>query len=145
MAFVKIDTGILDSTLWLEPDQRSIFLTALCMCEPWDTDAPVKALNVRDLKDSGFVVPPGWYGFVPAAGIGIVHRARMDRELGLKALEELGQPDKESRSAKFEGRRMVRIDRGFVVLNFIDYRDRDNTAAERMKRLRERKKLMGGT
>ena len=34
MAFVKLDTGILKSTLWMEMAQRNVFLTALLMAEP---------------------------------------------------------------------------------------------------------------
>ena len=35
---------------------------------------------------------------------------------------------------------MVRVDGGFVILNYMKYRDRDYTAAKRQKALRERRK-----
>jgi len=95
---------------------------------------------VRSLDATGFVVPPGWYGRVPAAGVGIVRRAGLDVEEGLDALERLAAPDPESRTPDFDGRRLVRVDGGYIVLNFMKYRDRDTTAAERQQRYRDRQK-----
>lgn len=141
MAFVKLDTGILDSTLWIERECREVFITALLMAEPFELETPAEQLEVRTLEKTGFIVPVGWYGFVRAAGPGIVRRALVDQESGLIALERLCAPDEGSRSADFEGRRLARVDGGYIVLNFMKYRDRDNTAAERMKRYRERNKL----
>jgi hypothetical protein len=140
MPFVKLDTRILDSTLWVERCSRDVFITALLMAEPWETTEPVPQLEVRSLKPTGFVVPAGWYGLIPAAGIGIIRRSLLSEKHGYEALEALGCADPESRSDNFEGRRLVRIDGGYVVLNFMKYRDRDYGAAERMKRLRDRKK-----
>lgn len=138
MAFVKLDTGILDSTLWIERECREVFITALLLAHPFDTDTPMDQYEVRTLKKTGFTVPAGWYGFVPAAGAGIVRRAMVDNEAGLVALEKLGNPDLESRSRDFDGRRMVRVDGGYIVLNFMKYRDRDHTTAARSKRYRDR-------
>ena len=78
---------------------------------------------------TGFIVPPGWYGFIHAAGPGIVRRAMVDHEAGMVALARLGDPDPESRSKQFDGRRLVRVDRGFIVLNFIAYREKDASNA----------------
>ena len=143
MAFVKLDTGILDSTLWIERECREIFITALLMAEPRETVEPLAQLEVRSIKQTGFTVPPGWYGFVPAAGSGIARRAMLDIEVGLKALEDLGAPDQESRSDEFDGRRLVRVDGGYIVLNYMKYRERDYTTAERSRRYRERLKGNG--
>src|SRR6185295_15017926 len=85
-------------------------------------------------------VPPGWYGFVPAAGIGIIERAKMEREVGLLALERLGLPEFDSRTPDFEGRRLVRVDGGFIVLNYMLYREKDATTAERSRRWRQRQR-----
>lgn len=139
MAFVKLDCGILNSTLWVEREARELFITALLMAQPHEVVAAKEQLEVRSLKETGFKVPPGWYGFVPAAGIGIINRAGVGLEEGLSALEKLGGVDPESRSAAFGGRRLVRIDGGYVVLNYMTYRERDYTAAERSKRYREKK------
>jgi hypothetical protein len=140
MGFVKLDSGILDSTLWMARAQREIFITALLMAEPMELQQPMEQLEVNSLKSTGFIVPPGWYGFVHAAGVGIIARALVSQKEGLDALEILGSPEQLSRSQDFGGRRLVRVDGGFVVLNFIKYRDRDYTTAERSRRYRERKK-----
>jgi hypothetical protein len=140
MPFVKLDTGILDSTLWLERDQREVFLTALLMAEPFEVKDPMPQLEVRSLETTGWEVPAGWYGMVHAAGVGIIRRAGIDEEPGLRALELLGSPEVLSRSQDFDGRRLVRVDGGYIALNFFKYRDRDYSGATRAKRYRERKK-----
>lgn len=139
MPFVKLDCGILDSTLWVQPTQREVFITALLMAVPHELRDPEPQIEVRSLNATDFIVPPGWYGFVPAAGVGIIRRAQVEEKAGLDALEALGGPDAESRSKEHEGRRMVRIDGGYLILNFQKYRDRDYTGAERARRYRNRK------
>jgi len=140
MPFVKIDTGILESTLWIDRAARDIFITALLMAEPREITEPTPTYFVDRIEETGFIVPPGWYGFVPAASVGIARRALVEPEEGIKALETLGGADPHSRSPEYEGRRLVRIDGGFIVLNYFKYRDRDYTAAERMAKLRARRK-----
>lgn len=141
MAYAKLDTGILDSTLWVDRDGRDVFLTALLMAQPREVRQPTPAVAVRDLEPTGFVVPPGWYGHVDAAGVGILKRAAVvDIEAGMAALERLGAPDLESRTLDHEGRRLVRVNGGWLVLNFMAYRDKDHTGAERARRYRDRKK-----
>jgi hypothetical protein len=103
---------------------------------------PAPQIEVDSLNYTGWVVPPGWYGFVPAAGIGITHFAGVDEERGREALRALGSPEQSSRSPEYEGRRLVRIDGGYVVLNYIKYRERDATTADRSRRWRERKKRL---
>lgn len=138
--FVKLDCGIADSSLWVERDVRSIFITALVMASPVEITEPMPQYKVRSLDPTGWSVPPGWYGMVHAAGPGIVRRDGCDPEKGLDALEELGSPDPQSRSQDFDGRRLVRVDGGYLVLNYFKYRDRDYTAAERMRRMRAKKR-----
>lgn len=140
MAFVKLDCGILNSTLWVEREPRDVFITALLMAVPFEVTQPMPQFRVNSIEPTGFVVPPGWYGFVEAAGPGIVRRAIADPVLGMQALEKLGEPDLESRSADFDGRRLVRVDGGYIVLNYMKYREKDNTAAVRQQRYRQRKK-----
>lgn len=140
MPFVKLDTGILDSTLWVERECREVFITALLMAVPKELTEAMPQIEARSITLTGWSVPPGWYGFIEAAGVGITRRAMVDGEAGLAALDKLGSPDPESRSKDFEGRRLVRVDGGFVVLNFFRYRDKDHTAADRMRRYRDRKK-----
>jgi hypothetical protein len=141
MSFVKLDCGILDSTIWVDRPARELFITALLMAEPITTDAVARQIAVRELNLTGWEAPPGNYGFVPAAGVGIIGRAGVDMESGLNALERLGAPEPDSRSSEHGGRRMIRVDGGYLVLNYAKYRDRDVTAAERQRRWREKKKL----
>ena len=47
MPFVKLDCGILDSTLWLARPERDIFLTALLMAEPFELRDPVSQLEIE--------------------------------------------------------------------------------------------------
>ena len=138
MPFVKLDCGMLSSTLWFEREAREVFITALLMAEPREFLEPVPQLKVDCLQETGWVMPAGWYGFVPAAGKGIIHHARVDQEKGMEALQMLGSPEETSRSQDFDGRRLIRVDGGYVVLNFMKYRDRDYTSAERSRRYRER-------
>ncbi len=148
MPFVKLDCNMLRSTLWYERLQREIFITALLMAEPIFTDKPMPQINVRNLEHTGWEVPPSGdrpYGFVPAAGIGIVRHAIVsntdsDIDEGLSALEKLGEPEQSSRTPDFDGRRLVRVDGGYVILNYGKYRERDYTAAERQQRYRDKQK-----
>jgi hypothetical protein len=140
MPFVKLDCGILNSTLWMDRECREVFITALLMAEPVEQQSETPQLAVRSLDHTGYSVPPGWYGFVAAAGVAIISHARVELEAGFQALERLGLPDAESRSREFEGRRLVRIDGGYLVLNFMRYRDKDHTGADRARRYRERVK-----
>lgn len=149
MPYVKLDTAILNSTLWFERLAREVFITSLLMAEPHELVEETEALEVDSLKPIGFKVPPGWYGFVPAAGIGILRRALLEdteemRVHGFDALRYLGSPDHESRSKEHEGRRMVRVDGGFIILNYFKYRDKDHTNAirQRRHRLKQRNAVM---
>jgi hypothetical protein len=138
--FVKLDCGILHSTLWVERGHRDVFLTALLMASPKEFKTPQRQLAADSIAETGFEVPPGWYGFVAASGPGIVRMALLDQAEGLQALHKLGEPDPESRSSDYEGRRMIRINGGYLILNFMRYRDHDSNAAARMKLLRDRRK-----
>lgn len=140
MPFVKLDCGILDSTLWMDRSAREVFITALLMALPGEVTTPTPQLTVRSLRKTGWMVPPGWYGLIPAAGSGIIRRAGVKASLGLDALERLGEPEEGSRTPEFGGRRLVRIDGGYIVLNFMRYREHDETAAARMRRYRQRRK-----
>jgi hypothetical protein len=141
MAYVKLDCGILNSTLWVDRESREVFITALLMAEPKEYAQPIPQYAVRDLSLTGWQAPPGWYGFVPAAGVGIINRAGISRDAGLDALERLGSPEAESRSNDFDGRRMIRVNGGYLLLNYMRYRDMDHSAAERQRRLRARRAL----
>lgn len=141
MPFVKLDCGILSSTIWDDHDARIVFITALLMAEPREFREPVPQIHVRKLEHTGWSAEPGWYGFVPAAGVGIIKRAGgLSTEDGYDALERLGSPEQESRSQDHDGRRLIRVNGGYLILNYDKYRERDYTSAERSRRFRERKK-----
>jgi len=138
--FVKLDSGLLDSSLWVQADARTMFITALLLAHPVELLEPVEAIQIGSLKPLGFTVPAGWYGMVEAASTGLCARACLSPEAGTSALSVLASPDPDSRTPTYEGRRMVRISGGFLILNYMTYRERDYTAAERQRRYRERQK-----
>lgn len=142
MAFVKLDTGILNSSVWVDLETRNVFLTALLMATPYEAREELPQLAVDSLKPTGWKVPPGWYGLAEAASVGIVRQAGVDQARGLEALARMGEPEDCSRSQEFEGRRIVRVNGGFLVLNFMHYREKDHGAAERQRRYRERKRQL---
>lgn len=140
MSFLKLDHAILNSTLWVDRDARDVFITALLMARPVEIREPTAQLDIRSLDHTGFTIPPGWYGIVEAAGPGLVRQAVVPREDGMAALERLGSPEPESRTSEFEGRRLCRVNGGYVVMNYFKYREKDNTAAVRQARYRLNKK-----
>lgn len=136
--FVKLDCGILNSTIWFDSDARIVFLTALLMAKPFHVKEPLKVIKHDKIEDAGWEIPPGWYGKIEAAGPGIVRMACLENTPGMEAIGRLCSPDPDSRSREFEGRRMGRVDGGYIVLNFQRYRDKDHTNAVRQARFRER-------
>ena len=141
MPFVKLDCQMLDSTTWADFPVRNVFIAALLMAEPYELVEETRQIHVRTLDCTDFTVPPGWYGLVRASGPAIIKHAEIAADVGTEALERLGNPDICSRSQAFEGRRLVRIDGGYIVLNFDRFRRRDMTAAERNRRYRARRAL----
>lgn len=134
--FVKLDCNSINSSLWADRDAKDIFLTALCMAMPIDLSNPTEILDVRTMKKTGEFLQPGEYGIIRAACSAIIRNAYVEKDKGMNALERLSSPDNESKSSKLEGRRLVRIDGGFIAINYADYRNKDYTAAERMRRYR---------
>ena len=124
---------------------RSLFVTALVMAEPYEATSAMEQIEVHSLATTGWSVPPGWYGMVNAAGVGIVRQDGLSIEDGLNHLQRLCSPDPESRSQEYDGRRMARVNGGYIILNYFKYRDFDHTAADRMRRLRARRKAAGVT
>lgn len=140
MPFVKLDTNILDSSLWSAHDARSVFITMLLMAVPRQFDEPQHVLALDSTASANWSLPSGWYGFVGASASGILRRCGIDFAAGMAALDKLSSPDDESRTPDYDGRRIARIDGGFLVLNYMRYRDHDHGAAERMRRYRERQR-----
>ena len=119
--YTKLHSTILDSTIWQEAKETKIlWITLLAMCDQ--------------------------NGEVMASIPGLARRAGITLEECETALNVLLSPDKYSRTADDDGRRIAEIDGGWEVLNHRKYREigqdhehrRKN--AERQKRWRERHK-----
>jgi hypothetical protein len=115
VAFLKLDLGVLDSSLWVEDAEvRITFITMLAMCDA--------------------------VGLCAATAPGIARRANLPLGRVRTALAKLEAPDLESRTTDNEGRRIRRVNGGYLVLNYVDYQQKDHGAAARARRYRERLK-----
>lgn len=141
--YVRLDVGIVDSSLWLDRDARDLFVTALLLARPRRIPKALPQYEVEQLEPTGWMVPAGWYGFIEASGPGLAHRALVPWEQAREALHRLGSPDADSKSPRFGGRRLVRVAGGYLALNFVAYRERDYTGAQRAARYRSKKKSDG--
>jgi hypothetical protein len=117
--FVKLYGSILDSTIWLEPlPTKVVWITMLAMA---DAD-----------------------GCVVSSIPSLAKRAGVSREEVHTALATLAAPDPDSKTSDHEGRRIERVDGGWLILNHRKYRDmRTDTqiaTAERVRKYRERHK-----
>lgn len=120
MPFVKIDCKILDKSIWREsPGVCKVWITLLAMA---DSD-----------------------GLVEASITGIADRAKMSIEETEVAIIKFQQPDKWSTNQENEGRRIERITEGFKILNYQQYRNKDYTAAARVKKYRDGLRVTGVT
>lgn len=118
----KIFTKILDSSIWLEPNEtRIVWITLLAAM---DQD--------------------GFCAFASAQNL--AHRAIVSLEAAQSALRTLEGSDPNSADPDNEGRRIERVDGGWVVLNAPKYRAIVTKVAsreqnrERVRRFREREK-----
>lgn len=120
MPFVKLDCTMIDKSIWSEDSEtRVVWITLLAMA---DAD-----------------------GLVEAAIPGIASRSKVSLEYTEKAIDKFQQPDKYSSNLSNEGRRIERIDGGFKVLNYQQYRDKDYTAAARQRKYRDTLRVTGVT
>lgn len=140
MPFVKLDCGLLKSTLWFDHEATRLFLTALLDAKPIELKEPTPTYDLDSTEPTDFVIPPGWYGLVESSAPGLIHDAMMPLEAGTAALKRLASPEAQSRTPTFAGRRLVRVSGGFVVLNFQAFRDKDYGAKDRARRYRERER-----
>jgi len=98
--FVKLQSSILDSSIWLEDaETRLVWITMLAMADP--------------------------DGLVEASVRAIAHRARVTEEGCQRAVQSFQEPDPDSKDREHEGRRVERVDRGFLILNYRKYRGHD--------------------
>jgi hypothetical protein len=104
--YAKLWSDILDSSVWsADSDTRIIWITLLAMA---DQD-----------------------GYVKAAAPAIAHRARIVTDVTVRALDFFQQPDPDSRTTKHEGRRLEKVPGGYLILNYVDYRNKKTAAEER--------------
>lgn len=117
MSFAKLDGGIVDSTLWMQPhDVLRVWIAMLAKCD-----------NVGVIRAS-----------VPAfAHLCMVPIERLELILAI-----LTSPDPYSRTPDNDGRRLEVIDGGWLIVNYVKYRElmqtKPQSHAERQKRYRDR-------
>lgn len=97
VTFTKLFSSITESTVWCESDQvRIVWITMLAMA-----------------NKNGYV-----FGSVP----GLANRARVSVEAAREALFRFQQPDIDSRTKEFEGRRIAEVDGGWRLLTYAKHR-----------------------
>lgn len=98
--YSKLFSSIVTSTVWTSESMqtRLVWITLLAM-----SDA------------NGYVE-----GSVP----GIAHQARVTLQEAEEALERLSMPDPYSRTPDHDGRRIESVRGGWLILNYVDYRNR---------------------
>ena len=118
MAFVKLDTGILTSSIWAEdPATIKVWIYLLAAADP--------------------------DGVVHSTVPGIAIQCGLSVEVVRDAVARFAAPDCDSRSSEHEGRR-VRVERepefAIHIVNYGKYRRKDHTHAARQARYREQLK-----
>ncbi len=122
MSFAKLYAGILESTIWCEPDPtRLVWITMLAMADQ--------------------------FGRVMGSVPGLANRARVPVEDTRTAIHSFLSPDPDSRTKDFEGRRVEEIDGGWRLLNHAKYRELraedDRREQNRQAQARQRAKKRG--
>lgn len=119
-SFTKLFSSITESTVWCEPHAtRIVWITMLAMA---------------DRK-----------GRVEASVPGLANRARVTLEECEHALARFMEPDRYSRTPDNDGRRIEKIDGGWVLLNYAKYREiRDHEARVEYQRQWDRKHRRNG-
>lgn len=118
----KLFTKILDSSIWLESvSTRIVWLTFIAVMDE--------------------------HGYVRMASVAnLAHRARVSPEEAQAAVDVLENPDLNSSDPANEGRRIERVEGGWMVLNSDKHRDMVTRAIiqeqtrERVRKFRERKR-----
>lgn len=119
--YAKLHSNIVTSSLWsLSSDTRVLFITMLAMADA--------------------------NGFVEAALPGLTRIANLTPKQMAKALAELEAPDEHSKCREHDGRRVLRVERGWQIVTYLahraardpEVRREQNREAKRAQRLRER-------
>ena len=115
--FAKLDVGIVDSTLWMKPhDALRVWIALLAKCDS--------------------------LGIVRASAPAMAHLCFVTLERFEEIINEFSSPDEHSRTPDHGGRRLRKIDGGWLILNYLLYRDmmqrKAQSHAERQANYRER-------
>lgn len=116
--FVKLFALILDSSIWISTvhTTRLLWITMLCMADET--------------------------GVVRSSVPGLANRARITLEECEAGLVTLSSPDQHSRSEEHAGRRIEKVDGGWLLLNYAKYREirtrKQISAAHRKRRQRDK-------
>ena len=116
MAFTKLDSGIIDSSLWSYPaEERIVWITLLARADET--------------------------GYVRMSLPGLVRAANVSEDAVRAALTKFEAPDVESRTKDYNGVRLDRIEGGWLILNYMKYREKTDRDANReyMREYRNRK------
>ena len=96
--FAKLDSGIVDSTLWMKDhDVLRVWIALLAKCDA--------------------------YGIVRASAPAMAHLCMVTLERYNTIIGELCGPDPYSRSSSDDGRRLSVIEGGWCITNYLKYRD----------------------
>lgn len=118
--FAKLDSGIVDSTLWMQPDD---------VLRVWV--AMMAKANAS--------------GYVRASVPSMAHLCRMPIQRLEEILDVLLSPDPYSRTPTDEGRRIRVVDGGWQLINYLSYRNaRDSDATRERKRAWDRENRPSG-
>lgn len=111
MSYAKLFSSITESSLWSEPKEvRLLFVTMLA-----------KANSI---------------GFMEASVLGLARVSNLTEEETVSSLSVLESPDPHSKNPELEGRRIMKVPGGWMILNYEDYRSR-TTEEERKEYMRE--------
>ncbi|MFH1010162.1 MAG: hypothetical protein V1784_02870 [bacterium] len=123
--YTKLFSDIVDSSIWREPPD---------ICKVWIT---LLALADRDGYVRGSV---GW----------LADKAKVAPELCQQAIQKFNAPDPLSRTTENDGRRIETLEDGWLILNYIAFRDRlsdtapSSSSRERVRKHRERYNVLHG-
>jgi len=107
--YTPVFRDFLTSSMWAtDPATRCVWIWFLLMADP-----------------EGFVV-----GTVP----GVAQQAGVTLEQAKAAIEMLESPDPYSSTPELEGRRLVKVARGWHIVNFVAYRERSKVEAEKARK-----------
>jgi len=119
MSFTKLDSNIVHSSIWSESiETRVLWITMLALAN----------------KD----------GYVACSLPGLARAANISVEATENALVVLTSPDQYSRTSDNEGRRVEKTEGGWIIINYLKYREKSHSdyLSEKQRKYRERMKCI---